>query len=556
METISGINIYSYLALVMLVGFILGFLLRRKGLSTSIGYLLAGVLIGIIVNVSHNVTVFISSIGELALVLLFFEIGFEIHVERARDLVSFPLYISLLEVFIAMSISLGFGLLLGLEVTESLFLGLAASFSSTVFTFKILDDFPPSRNDVKKTVLMVAAVEDFIIVISLSLIEYGYANFTLINIVELIVYPLLLYTFVYEFTKHVLDRVLPSDENGLLLIIGYGLALAYISSLIGLSPAIGAFIAGLASSGLEKTHNLMSYFKPIRAFTVFLFFVGMGSSFVSAGISLEDALIGVFVGVFIAIVHAFATIFASVFASGLGLMYGLETGFYLSTLSELGLILVYAGFGKGLIRSWFFVAVSMGIVIASIISSYLCSNRMNLVTKIYKMLPEKIVNRVESLIYTVYTAVTSDIHRAATRLLHTLLVSMGEALLLTTIIVYTISTLIEHFRYPLLALAFIIPLYFLLYIRLIRNAVKSADKIIELIYGKDVALERLVEKAIIAITVELTILTATLIVVFKHLDRVRGILGGYASYIFATILLFTPILTLIMVELWIKKNTS
>lgn len=554
METIS--NIYSYLALVMLVGFILGFLLKRKGLSASIGYLLAGVLIGLVINISHDVAVFMSSIGELALVLLFFEIGFEIHIERAKDLISFPLYVSLLEVFIAMSISLGIGLLLGLSIIESVFLGLAASFSSTIFTFKILDDFPPSRDDVKKMVLMVAAVEDIIIVITLSLIEYSSTDFTLINVVELIVYPLLLFAFAYEFAKHVLDRVLPSDENGLLLIIGYGLAFAYISSLVGLSPAIGAFIAGLASSDLEKTHNLMTYFKPIRAFTVFLFFVGMGSSFVSAKISLGDALMGAFVGVFLAFIHSFATIFASVFVSGLGFMYGLETGFYLSTLSELGLILIYAGFGKGLVSSWFFIAVAAGIVIASTISSYLCSNRMKIAVKTYKILPRKIIHRIESLMYTVYTAVTSDVHGVATRLLHTILISIGEVLLLTTIIVYAISILIEHFSYPLLVFAIIIPLYFLLYIRLIRNAIKAANKIIELIYGKDVTLETLAEKAIIAITVELTILATTLIVVLKYLDSVRNILGVHASHILATILLFTPILTLAMVELWIKRNTS
>ncbi|MET1159335.1 MAG: cation:proton antiporter [Thermoprotei archaeon] len=546
-------SLYGYLTLVLILGFLFGFLFKRRGLSSSIGYLLAGFVSGLVLGVNEDIKTFMENVEIFAITLLFFEIGFEIHVKRVGELVSFPLYVSLFEVFIAMSMVYGIGSILGLSTTEALVLGLIASFSSTVFTFKLIEDLKPSIDDVKKTVFMVAAVEDVIIVFALAAIEARVIDLS--TITKLLAYPVVIYGIAYLLSHKVLNRVLPRDENGVILMIGIGLAFSYLSGLLGLSPALGAFLAGLTFSGIEHAEDLMPYFKSIRGFVLLLYFIGMGISLASIQIAIQQLLLGIVLGIMIVLVHSFATITASLLLSGLGFVHGIETGFYLSTLSELGLILIYTSTKYGLTSPWLYVVVITGITFAIITSNYLVANREKLINIFYSRVSRDILARIERVIdVTRYTA-SSPYYKAVVRVMHAVLAGLGEALLLTTIVIATSPYLISYVGSPLPVLVIVGSIYIYLYIRVLRHAHKAIERIIEYFYGVDRELEESVEKIYTAIIVYTTLLLVFVMIALWYTDELSMLIGKELASILTSVpLVLIPIIAIANIVYIMRKT--
>ncbi|MCD6084971.1 MAG: hypothetical protein J7J20_05460, partial [Desulfurococcales archaeon] len=98
---------YAIFAVLLALGFLLGSLLRKGGLSPAIGYLLAGLIIGFVLEVPKELSSLLTFLSEISILLLFFEIGFEIHITRLEYIRGFPLYISVLEMSLAAPITVG-----------------------------------------------------------------------------------------------------------------------------------------------------------------------------------------------------------------------------------------------------------------------------------------------------------------------------------------------------------------------------------------------------------------------------------------------------------------
>jgi len=299
---------YAIFAILLALGFLLGGLLRKVRLSPAIGYLLAGLIIGFVLEVPEELSSLLTFLSEISILLLFFEIGFEIHITKLEYIRGFPLYISALEMSLAAPITVGIATALGAKLGEALVLGLIASFSSTVFTYKLLEDNKPSGKEIYGTVLMVAAVEDIIIVVALAMIR-GAVESPYIFILETIAFGLVIFFLSLELTKRVRSKIVRADDSGLIFIISYGLLLGLVTSYLGLSPALGAFIAGLTTSSLAVSKDLIKMFKPVRAVFLVLFLVSMGLNISSVSLGLSTLLLIIAYAGVISIVHTFSTVF-------------------------------------------------------------------------------------------------------------------------------------------------------------------------------------------------------------------------------------------------------
>ncbi len=546
-------SIHLYLALIMLFGFLLGFLFKRRGVSSSIGYLLAGITIGYVPGVEPDVEVFFKNIELLAITMLFLEIGFEVHVDRVKELFSFPLYISLFEMFLALSMIYGISIFLGLNMVESLILGLIASFSSTMFTFKLMEDIPPSSIDVKKTVLMVAAVEDFIIVFTLTLLEAGETVYK--TYIQFLAYPLLIYSIAYLLSHRVLEKLLPRDENGLILLIGVGLGFSYLTGLLGLSPALGAFLTGLALSGISGIDVIMEKFRSIRVFILFLFFIGMGVGLAPTPVSYPELLVGIVLGLAMVFIHGFATITASTLFSGLGFIRGLETGFYLSTLSELSLVIIYVAIRMGKASPWLYIVVVIAMVSATLFSNYLVLNKSRIITWFFEKIPRDTLAGIERVIDLTRYTTSSPLYRASMKIIHTVLLGIGEALLLTTIAIIVAETLSRYMGFHVLTLLLIALPYLLLYLRITSKTINTIKHVFEEIYGRDIVLESIVEKLTILLMIEATLLLTFLVIAIEHIEKLTIVLGrDTAIALIALILIVSPIASILALEHMITKK--
>ncbi len=547
-------EVYYIIVLLTSLAFILGYLIGRIGLSPSIGYLLAGIIAGLIISIPSGLVEALKLISEISIVLLFFEIGYEVHVRNLRSLRGFPFYISIIELVLALSLMTAFSVFIGVSVREALVYGLIASFSSTVFTYKLLEERKPTHEDIPRTVLMVAAVEDIIIVTVLALMS-GINGFHPLLVLEIAGLSLLLFIVCYEFSKHVLPRIISPGEPGLVLLVTYGLFMGLVAGLLGLSPSLGAFIAGLTASSARGSEELMPLFKPVRSIFIMLFLVSMGLN-VSAIVASSGLLLQALVlGVLAVLVHVFATVIASVIASGLGVEYGLETGFYLSTVSELSLVIAYVGYNVGLIGAEVMVVAAIAMSLGAVAASHLVYGKEKYIVAITSILPSQLVSKIDYVSLSIRRLVESPRHEEVHRLLKTVTHSIGEVVAATLVVMFILGYVPRE--YSVVGAIVLFAVYAYLFYRLSVRAERAAVHIVENVLGlRDKFAETVVKDLVVSLIILLSWEVSSLVLLARYGSRISSILGIPQHYLWLILLGLPPFIlaTLLLVILSKKRG--
>ena len=535
---------YAIFAVLLALGFLIGGLLRKVRLSPAIGYLLAGLVVGSVLEVPKELSGMLTFLSEISILLLFFEIGFEIHVTKLESIRGFPLYISVLELSLAVPITVGVSSVLGAGAGEALVLGLIASFSSTVFTYKLLEDSKPSGKEIYRTVLMVAAVEDIIIVIALAMIQ-GATEAPHILVLETIALGLAIFFLSLEFAKKVLSKIVRADESGLILIISYGLLLGLATSYLGMSPALGAFIAGLTTSSIAVSKDLMKMFKPVRAVFIVLFLVSMGLNISSAHVGLSAlALVVAYAGI-ICLAHTFSTIASSIVAGGLGLRRGMEVGFYLSTVSELSLVIAYYAVRAGVAPPHILAVAALSIIFGAFTGANLTSRKEKLLDRMIKAFSLDAAAILDDVALKLRKVVEGAVHSWVQRVFKTVMHSVGE-ILLTLLLTYLALAEVYVRLGPealLIAALLCIPLATFILHRLVKRTKESIHELASSI-SRAVApyLESLIRKVLFIVLVVVTVELASLIALFRYGNILEAIAGKENVGVAALLLTLTPAL--------------
>ncbi len=544
-----SLSFYFYTALLLAIGFVLSIPLKKKGFPVSIAYLLSGIMVSAFIEIPGNALIFLKGIEELAIVLLFFDIGYELDLENIHELVGFPLLLTLMEVSIALLMSLGLGLLLGLDVYSAMIIGLASSFSSTVFTYKLMDETRVSRDSVRDLIYRVVIVEDVFLIVSLGLIESaGTHGVFPYSILIPLTFPLILFTLSYWFTHRVLKKYLTNDENGVVLLISYGLMLAYVSVLVGSSPAIGAFVAGLSLSGVHG--ELIETIRKINGFALLLFFISLGIGVSSYHVEAGQLVLALLLSIAMVFIHTIATMTSSMLMSGHSILYGLETGIYLSTLSELGLLVSYRALQNGLAPGYIVLAVPLGVVLASVTSALMVSRRMEIVVGLYRRIPRGLRDAVDALTISIRGGIFSKRYGLLVKLLHSLTHLLGELVLLSFTMavvadyVYglTMNTLIEVFT---IVLSYILIVYWA-----VRRSIRISDRIIGCMVSKpSKSLVSETHRFVGVLAASLSLLTSLLTIIVLNYESLSRYLGGALLVLVGLVLFAVPSFVIIILYL-------
>ena len=274
-------------------------LFQSLGLGAIPGYLVAGVVLGpsglaYIENYDE-----IGHLAELGVVLLLFVIGIEINPGRLWKMKGLVLGLGSLQVLITGGvITVAAHELLDSSWKISLLIGSALALSSTAFVLQLLTERRVLSSDYGKTTIAVLLLQDLAVVpllVYVSLIatpELTIAEDVFFALAEaLIILVLIIVT-----TRYVLNPLLKilvrfgSPEiftaSALLLVLGTAQAMESI----GLSMAMGAFIAGLLIADSSYRHQIIAEVQPFRGLLLGLFFMTMGMS-LNLGRFLENPLL-------------------------------------------------------------------------------------------------------------------------------------------------------------------------------------------------------------------------------------------------------------------------
>jgi monovalent cation:proton antiporter-2 (CPA2) family protein len=329
-------------------------LFQSLGLGAIPGFLIAGIVLGpsglgYIENYDE-----IRHLAELGVVLLLFVIGIKINPSRLWKMKKLVLGLGSLQILITGSvITLIVHLFLDSSWKISLLIGSALALSSTAFVIQLLTERKVLFTAYGKTSVAVLLLQDLAVLLAyVSLIatpELTIAEDVFFALAEALVILVLIIVTARYVLNPLLNMLVRfgSPEiftaSALLLVLGSALAMESI----GLSMAMGAFIAGLLIADSSYRHQINAEIQPFRGLLLGLFFMTMGMS-LSLDRFLDNPL--VFLAIVIALMTVkFLTLWPLSYLFGLKGKVSISVALLLAQGGEFALVLFALAKGKGLL---------------------------------------------------------------------------------------------------------------------------------------------------------------------------------------------------------------
>ena len=268
---------------VILAILVIGFAMRALRQPQIIGYLVAGLLIGPYGLGLLQDPDLIGRIGGIGLIVLLFFVGMEASPHNLLSRWRLAIFGVVLQVGITVAAVWLIGLFFDWSWSKVLILGFVISLSSTAVVLKLLKDWNELDTQTGQNVLVVLLAQDMALVpmiIAINILGGGHIT-TGALVAQLIGAVLLIGIAAWVFTRDHIElpfaKKLRSDHelqvfSALLLC----LSLALISGKLGLSTALGAFVAGLVVSSARETDWVHESLEPFRVVFVAAFFVSVG----------------------------------------------------------------------------------------------------------------------------------------------------------------------------------------------------------------------------------------------------------------------------------------
>jgi CPA2 family monovalent cation:H+ antiporter-2 len=271
------------LAIIFATAVLVVALLRRVGIPTIAGFIVAGILVGpkalgLIGDVNQ-----VSLMAEVGVALLLFGIGLELSLERLRRLWRSVIIGGALQVGLTVGAVLLLSSILNVSLPQATLLGCIIAVSSTAIVLRALE----SRGDLDaphgRLTLGILVFQDLCVIpmmLAIPLLAGGSTMdgwvwiAVLVTVVALTVVVLTAYFIV----PRVLHWVAGTRQRDLFILTALVVCIgtAWVATRAGVSLALGAFLAGLIISGSEYRHQAMADLIPFREVLTSLFFVSIG----------------------------------------------------------------------------------------------------------------------------------------------------------------------------------------------------------------------------------------------------------------------------------------
>lgn len=384
-------DIFILLAIVFGFSALVAFLFMKMGFSHIAGYLIAGVLLSFTFQESfRDYENFLKFFSDVAITLLVFEIGREVGIEGIKNARFLPAAILVFEIVIAFLIATLVGNLLEMSAIEIFVLATIGSFSSTAVIFKLLNS-SKFEGEIGEIILTVMIIEDIYAIIILAILpQLAVGNVHVLEIIRLLFFSVAItatLVFVALTLLHrIFERVIKADELGVSFAISSAFLFATISKIFGLSPALGAFSAGLALSTHPKNVEIGKYIRPIREIFLILFFVSLG---LEAGLSKEIPLTLLPIPFLMIFGRFCAYTTSNWILSKRSLEDCIRIGFLATSVGEFGIIITYEAMNLGLVSREFLSISAIAVILGTLSSSKLTSNQ-RYAEKIASLIPLEI----------------------------------------------------------------------------------------------------------------------------------------------------------------------
>ncbi len=277
-------GVLSNLLVIFTVSIAVVFLFHQFRLPSIAGFLVAGALIG--PNGLHLIADIgtVQVLAEIGVVMLLFTIGIEFSLVQLASLRRLLLLAAPIQVGGVLTVAWLVATMVGLSWRQGIFWGFLLSLSSTAIVLKALADRGDSDSIHGRVTIGILIFQDLAVVPMMLLTPIlamqgeGASLSTLVTLGMSVFLVGLVVGAAWYVVPKLLEHIVRSRSRELFLltIIVLCLGIAWLTSLGGLSLALGAFIAGLVISESEYSHQAMAEVLPFRDSFNSLFFVSIG----------------------------------------------------------------------------------------------------------------------------------------------------------------------------------------------------------------------------------------------------------------------------------------
>ena len=249
-----------------------------------VAYIAIGVILGPSATSLISDPSLISSIAKIGIIFLLFLLGLDMQPAKLGNMLGSALLVGLASCVAFFAIGFGIGMLFGYTQLESLIIGIAMMFSSTIIGIKLLPTTVLHHRRTGELVVSLLLIQDVIAIIVLLVLTGGFLEFSGVDkLVKVGLGLPLLIGFAWLFVNFVLLKLLAKFDAFLeyifLLAIGWCLGLSELATFAGLSHEIGAFIAGVSVATSPIAQYIAVNLRPLRDFFLVMFFFSLGAGF-------------------------------------------------------------------------------------------------------------------------------------------------------------------------------------------------------------------------------------------------------------------------------------
>lgn len=347
-EALIDIEILFGLALITVV------LFRQLKFPSIIGFLATGILAGPYALAFIKDTHEVEQMAEIGVVLLLFTIGIELSLKELMRIKHLVLWGGSLQVLVTILAVTAVGAMFGFPVNQAVFFGFLVALSSTAILMKLLIDSGQADSPHGKMAMGILIFQDLCIVPLMLLTPLlagggdGIQGMLLIGAKAAAVVLAAHYGARF-FVPWIFKQVVRvrSRELFILTIIFIVLGTAWLTAVAGLSLALGAFIAGLAISESEYSHQALSDIIPFREAFMSLFFISVGMLLDPAVVARHPLLILSLVGTILIIKTLITT--GAAMLLGVPMRIAIIAALSLAQIGEFSFVLSQAGVKYGLL---------------------------------------------------------------------------------------------------------------------------------------------------------------------------------------------------------------
>lgn len=346
-------------------------LLTRQ--SLLVAYMVLGVIFGPWCLRLVGDAGLVQSTGNVGIIFLLFLLGLHLPPQKLGHMLKKVSMVGLWSSLLFASCGFILGLLFHYSITESIVIGAAMMFSSTIIGIKLLPTTILHHQHTGEIMISVLLLQDLIAILVLLFMHAATVGGVLLNDLLMVVigFPAIL-LFAYLFERFILLKLFSKfnrvKEYIFLISIAWCLGLSQLAGTLGLSDEIGAFIAGVTLASSPIAIYIAESMKPVRDFFLVLFFFSVGAGFNLDYLSLVilPAFILMLVLFFLKPI-AYKYLLSSVSESK---QTAAEIGWRLGQVSEFSLIIAYVGLQTKLIGPACAYLIEATTILSFILSSY------------------------------------------------------------------------------------------------------------------------------------------------------------------------------------------